>query len=121
MLPRQEIGKHLQQALLAPAAVALVLVAEKSLAVSRLLIHPIPQLLGRLSFPMYLLHWPTLLAFLPFIHSLAAGGQEKSMLSISVSALLYVLITLLACYPFEKLVDLLAIHWGRQLRSAMTF
>ena len=120
MLPRQGMGQDVQQALLAPAAVALVLVAQKSQSLSRLFMHPASQLLGRMSFPMYLLHWPILLAFLPFIHSLVAGGEAKSMISILSSAVVYLLATLLASFPFEKLVDVRAIQWGRQLRSAIT-
>lgn len=122
MLARQGMGQDVQQALLAPAAVALVLLAQKSEGLSRLFMHPASRMLGRLSFPMYLLHWPVLLGFLPLIHSLVAGiEQERSWLSTAICAGLYVVVTVTLSFPFEKLVDLKAIQWGRRLRGMITY
>jgi peptidoglycan/LPS O-acetylase OafA/YrhL len=78
MLPRYNIGQDVQQALLAPSSFALVVVALRSQRVARLFMHPAFQLLGRLSFPMYLLHWPLLLAFLPTIYLRVVGIRSES-------------------------------------------
>jgi peptidoglycan/LPS O-acetylase OafA/YrhL len=121
MLPRQAIGHGVQQALLAAAAVTLVLVVQRSQKITTIFIHLVSKLMGRLSFPIYLLHWPILLAFLPSIHSLVVRTVPSSGFSILISAVVYVLATLLSSIPFEKLVDARAIEWGRQLRSRISF
>lgn len=120
MLPRQAMGQDVQQALLAPAAIALVLLAQQSRQLAAVFMHPASQLLGRLSFPMYLLHWPVLLAFFPSLHSLVAGGEVKTIFTVLVGGAACLLVILLASLPFEKHVDVRAIQWGRTLRSSIT-
>jgi len=119
MLPRQAMGQDVQQALLAPAAVALVLVALRSQKPSGLFMHPASQLLGRLSFPIYLLHWPVLMALLPRLPVIQSDHAGLGWLSVGFACVAYLLLTFLLAYPFEKYIDAMAIGLGRKLRTSI--
>ena len=119
MIPRYNIGQDVQQVMLAPSALALVILALKSKKAIGFFMHPALQTLGRLSFPMYLLHWPLLLALFPLIKVNVVGVRSESPLLFSICALIYCLITLIASCLYEKFVDAAAINLGRRLRCAI--
>ena len=121
MLPKYDISQDIQQALLAPGSIVLVIAALRYHNISLFFSHPVSKLLGRLSFPMYLLHWPILLAFLPYIQAAILKVGIGSRFSLLGSAAVFLLFSYLLCIPFERFVDASAVKWGRQLRSAILF
>lgn len=121
MLPSNEISQHITQALMAPASVALVLLSLRTNRISLALLHPVVQILGRLSFPMYLLHWPILLGFVPYVQSKLFNGDSSFLSPIFVSFIIYLPAKFLFSIPFEMFVDTNAVKLGRKLRAAIAF
>lgn len=119
MLSKVGIGQDLQQMLMAPAAVAAVLAAQKQASITALLNQPLTQFLGKVSFPMYLLHWPVLLGLIPRFHDAIAAHGAGPKLTMGLDTVAYLLCTVLLALSFEKIVDARAIRWGRTLRAAI--
>jgi peptidoglycan/LPS O-acetylase OafA/YrhL len=119
MLTKMGAGQDIQQLLMAPAAVASILAAQKHASIAAILSQPFTQFLGKLSFPMYLLHWPVLLALVPRFDAALAAHGAGPRLSLVLVTVAYLLCTVLLALPFEKIIDSRSIRWGRALRAVI--
>jgi len=119
-LPNLGVKQDVQQVLIAPAAVALVLLAMRHHRISAFFLHPSAQLMGRLSFPLYLLHWPLLLGVYPHIYAMFAYYNISSTISFALSAIIYLVVTIASSIIFEFFIDHPSTLLGRYLRRAIT-
>ncbi len=77
--------------------------------IRRTLLHPIPQWLGKVSFPLYLIHWPLILIFLSaLLHwnpTITSHGAASLMLAFGLPLILVAAIGLHKCIerPFMEL------------------
>ena len=83
----------------------------------RLLSHPLSQFLGRISFPLYLVHLPILFSagcgiFLLCL-SIKIGFATAAMLSVAV----FVLIAILIAWMSTLLIETRAVTWSERCRS----
>jgi peptidoglycan/LPS O-acetylase OafA/YrhL len=94
------------------AAVAILVLVLFCHPVRRSLVGPTAALLGRLSFPIYLLHLPILLGLVSPIHSSLAARFDNTVAAPAAFVLLIAL-TLIAAYPLAHLDE----WWTRKLRD----
>lgn len=94
---------------------ALIVYGVRFGALRRVLCSPPFALLGRISFPLYLTHFPILasLGCGIFVSGIAAGASRGLSAAAGVAASLIVLIPL--SMVFERLVDTPAIAWSKRL------
>lgn len=93
------------------AAVAIVALALFCEPLRKQLARPTAALLGRLSFPLYLVHLPILLALVAPVHSCL--DASLGALAAPPAFLLFVVLTLAAAYPLARLDE----WWVGQLRQ----
>ena len=93
----------------AVAIVALVLFCDP---IRRSLAGPTAALLGRLSFPIYLVHLPILLGLVSPIHS-SLAARFDNMVAAPMAFVLLTALTLTAAYPLARLDE----WWVRRLRD----
>lgn len=93
------------------AAVAIVALALFCEPLRKQLARPTAALLGRLSFPLYLVHLPILLALVAPVHSRL--DASLGALAAPPAFLLFVVLTLAAAYPLARLDE----WWVGQLRQ----
>jgi peptidoglycan/LPS O-acetylase OafA/YrhL len=94
------------------AAVAILVLALSCDPIRRSLAGPTAALMGRLSFPIYLVHLPILLGLVAPIHSYMAPRFD-TVVAASTAFVLLVTLTLAAAYPLAHLDE----WWVRKLRD----
>jgi peptidoglycan/LPS O-acetylase OafA/YrhL len=94
------------------AAVAILVLVLFCDPVRRSLTGPIALLLGRLSFPVYLLHLPILLGLVSPVHSSLATRVDNAVAT-PAAFVLFIGLTLVAAYPLARLDE----WWIRKLRD----
>ncbi|MGQ0683061.1 acyltransferase family protein [Bradyrhizobium sp.] len=94
------------------AAVAIVALALFCEPLRKQLARPAAALLGRLSFPIYLVHLPILLALIAPVHS-SLDANLGAMVAAPVAFLLFVALTLAAAYPLARFDE----WWVRKLHE----
>jgi peptidoglycan/LPS O-acetylase OafA/YrhL len=94
------------------AAVAIVVLVLFCDPLRRRLAGPTAALLGRLSFPVYLVHLPILLGLVSPIHSNLAARFDNAVAAPAAFGL-FVALTLIAAYPLALLDE----WWVRKLRD----
>ena len=106
--------------LMAPSAIAVVLAALGYKGFSTFLSNRGMQLLGRLSFPVYLLHWPLLLGLVPRFRYIFLSQGIDSRYVYALVTVVYITLTLLSAMAFEALIDARSIRLGKFIRSQIT-
>jgi peptidoglycan/LPS O-acetylase OafA/YrhL len=76
---------------------------------------PTAALLGRLSFPLYLVHLPILLGIVSPIHSSLAARFDNTVAAAAAALVILVALTLMAAYPLALLDE----WWVRKLRDTV--
>jgi peptidoglycan/LPS O-acetylase OafA/YrhL len=94
------------------AAVAILALALFCGPVRRSLARPIAALIGRLSFPIYLVHLPVLIGLVAPIHA-AMAARFGTVVAAPMAFVLLVALTLAAAYPLALLDE----WWVRRLRD----
>jgi peptidoglycan/LPS O-acetylase OafA/YrhL len=94
------------------AAVAILVLVLSCDPVRRSLAGPTAALMGRLSFPIYLVHLPILLGLVSPAHSYMVARLDTAVAA-SMAFLLLVTLTLAAAYPLARLDE----WWVRKLRD----
>jgi peptidoglycan/LPS O-acetylase OafA/YrhL len=94
------------------AAIAIVALALFCEPLRKQLARPAAALLGRLSFPLYLVHLPILLALISPVHS-SLDANLGAIVAAGVAFLLFVALTLAAAYPLARFDE----WWVRKLRE----
>jgi peptidoglycan/LPS O-acetylase OafA/YrhL len=94
------------------AAVVIVVLVLFYDPIRRSLAGPTAALLGRLSFPIYLVHLPILLALISPIHSYLAARFDNTAAA-PASFVLFIALALTAAYPLARLDE----WWVRKLRD----
>jgi peptidoglycan/LPS O-acetylase OafA/YrhL len=94
------------------AAVAIVVLVLFCDPIRRSLAGPIAALLGRLSFPVYLVHLPILLGLVSPIHA-GLAARFDNMVAAPAAFVLFIALTLIAAYPLARLDE----WWVRRLRD----
>ena len=94
------------------AAVGIVALALFCEPLRRQLARPTAALLGRLSFPLYLVHLPILLALIAPAHS-SLDANLGAILAAPLAFLVFVALTLAAAYPLARFDE----WWVRKLRE----
>jgi peptidoglycan/LPS O-acetylase OafA/YrhL len=94
------------------AAIAILVLVLFCDPIRRSLAGPIAALLGRLSFPVYLVHLPILLGLVSPIHA-GMAARLDNMVAAPAAFVLFIALTLIAAYPLARLDE----WWVRTLRD----
>ena len=94
------------------AAIAIVTLALFCEPLRKQLARPTAALLGRLSFPLYLVHLPILLALIAPVNS-SLDAHFGGIVAAAVAFALFVALTLAAAYPLARFDE----WWVRKLRE----
>jgi len=81
----------------------------------RALLHPLTQFLGRISYPLYLVHWPLILVFLAALlfckMDLASGAMALTMFVVGLPAII------LAAWLLHKTVEVPLMRFGKMAQN----
>ena len=111
-VPPHLSSPHIEEVVHGIAAVAIVLLVLFCDPIRKRMRGPTALLLGRLSFPIYLVHLPILLGLVAPMHS-GLVTRFGSIIAVPLSFALLAVLTLAAAYPLARLDE----WWVRKLRD----
>ncbi len=107
----------LQRSVHCLGAVCVVIAAISTAWLAKWLASRIPALLGRLSFSVYLLHFPIMCSLGSAIYLAAIGWGHGVASTLAISAVL--IATVAAAYPFHRFIDIGAMRASRRFELAL--